>query len=58
MPQMRLLIALLLHESLDREHPGWKLRLIQRRAVRKEEAYADHHLARGLVPPLRKERRR
>ena len=55
---MRLLIALLLRESLDREHPGWQLRLIQRRAVRKEEAYADHHLARGLVPPLRKEQRR
>ena len=55
---MRLLIALLLRESLDREHPGWQRRLIQRKAVRKEEAYADHHIARGLVPPLRKEQRR
>jgi hypothetical protein len=55
---MQLLIAWLLRDSLEREHPGWELRFIQRRAVRKEQAYADHHRARGLLPPLRKERRR
>ena len=55
---MRLLIALLLRESLNREHPGRELRFIQRRAARKEEAYADHYIARSLGPPLRKEQRR
>jgi hypothetical protein len=54
---MRSLIELTLHEALDRANPGWKLRSIQRKTVRKEAAYADHHIGRKLLPPLRSERR-
>lgn len=54
---MRSLIELTLHEALDRANPGWWLRSIERKTVRKEEAYADHHSARNLLAPLRSERR-
>jgi hypothetical protein len=57
LPQTRLLIAWLLHDSLEREHPGWELGFNQRRAVRKDQAYAGHHIARGCWPPLHHQRR-
>jgi hypothetical protein len=54
---MRSLIGLTLHEALERANPGWKLRSIQRKVIRKESAYADHHICRKLLPPLRSEQR-
>jgi hypothetical protein len=54
---MRDLIALTLRETLDRTKPGRHLRTIQLRTLRKEAAYADHHIRRKLLPPLRLERR-
>ena len=57
-PQIRSLTAMLLRQVLDHQHPDWELRAIKRRAIRKEQAYADHHITRNLLPALRKERRR
>lgn len=54
---MRSLIELMLHEALDRANPGWRLRSIERKTLRKEEAYVAHHIRRKLLPPLRSERR-
>jgi hypothetical protein len=54
---MRSLIELTLHEALDRAKPGWRLRSVQRKTIRKEAAYADHYIRRKLLPPLRSERR-
>ena len=41
-----------------RKHRAWQRHTIQRRALRKEAAYASHHAARNLLPPLRKEQRK
>ena len=57
-PQIHDLIALLLREALSQKNPGWASRAIQRRGLRKEAAYADHHIARNLLPPLRNEQRK
>jgi len=57
-PQIRSLAAVLLRRLLDKAHPRWQLRAIERRAIRKEQAYADHHIARNLLPALRTEQRR
>jgi SRSO17 transposase len=51
-------IALLLLEALTEKKPAWRRKMYQRRALRKEAAYADHHIARNLLPPLRKEQRK
>lgn len=56
-PQVRTLIALLLRKALGRKRPGWELRAIQRRDLRKEGAYADHWISRNLQPPLKYQRR-
>lgn len=58
MPLLHDWIALLLREALTRQHPAWQQHAIQRRALRKEAAYANHHAARNLLPPLRKEQRK
>lgn len=50
-------MALLLREALERQAPGWARRALQRRALRKEAAYADHYKSRNILPPLRKEMR-
>lgn len=51
-------MALLLRKALDQNNPDWERHAIQRRARRKEAAYADHHISRNLLPPLRKEQRK
>ena len=51
-------VALLLREALTQKNPYWQRHPNQRRALRKEAAYADHHIARNLLPPLRKEQRK
>ena len=57
-PQIHDWIKLLLREALTRDKPAWQRHANQRRALRKEAAYADHYIARNLLPPLRKEQRK
>jgi len=57
-PLIHAWIELLLRKAFTRKNPAWQQHTIQRRASRKEAAYADHHIAHKMLPPLRKEQRK
>jgi hypothetical protein len=46
-----------LRRYVTRFRPGWSLFDIQRRLLRKEQAYFYHHYAQNILPPRRYNRR-